>query len=164
MTLMCRPGRRHAAILAYLCIGCCMRTRSAKAACKRSASAARLPHQQSHNQLLAAPAATRLPVMVLCCCCMDTPLWLPIPACDAMLTTMFPCCADITCESVSGTSKQPAEDGGEATEVETTGFMLTFTFKENPYFTNTVSFVWPAGCLGALAGLWAPMRCREGLT
>ncbi|WIA18288.1 hypothetical protein OEZ85_009754 [Tetradesmus obliquus] len=45
---------------------------------------------------------------------------------------------DITCESVSGTSKQPAEDGGEATEVETTGFMLTFTFKENPYFTNTV--------------------------
>lgn len=45
---------------------------------------------------------------------------------------------DITCESVSGTSKQPAEDGGEETEVETTGFMLTFTFKENPYFTNTV--------------------------
>jgi hypothetical protein len=46
---------------------------------------------------------------------------------------------DITCEAVSGTSKQPGEDGEEDTEVETTGFKLTFTFKENPYFTNTVS-------------------------
>jgi hypothetical protein len=47
---------------------------------------------------------------------------------------------DITCESVTGTSKQPAdEEGGEETEVETTGFKLAFTFKENPYFTNTVS-------------------------
>lgn len=45
---------------------------------------------------------------------------------------------DITCEAVSGTSKQPGEDGEEDTEVETTGFKLTFTFKENPYFTNTV--------------------------
>eukprot|EP00882_Tetradesmus_deserticola_P000413 GHRQ01000454.1.p1 GENE.GHRQ01000454.1~~GHRQ01000454.1.p1 ORF type:complete len:340 (+),score=180.22 GHRQ01000454.1:220-1239(+) len=45
---------------------------------------------------------------------------------------------DITCESVTGTSKQPAEDGDEETEVETAGFKLTFTFKENPYFTNTV--------------------------
>jgi hypothetical protein len=50
------------------------------------------------------------------------------------------CAADITCESVTGTSKQPAdEEDGEETEVETTGFKLTFTFKENPYFTNTVS-------------------------
>jgi hypothetical protein len=39
---------------------------------------------------------------------------------------------------VSGTTKQPTEDGGEE-EVETVGFKLNFTFKENPYFTNTVS-------------------------
>lgn len=46
---------------------------------------------------------------------------------------------NITCETVTGTSKQPAdEDGGPEEEIETTGFKLTFTFKENPYFTNTV--------------------------
>lgn len=40
---------------------------------------------------------------------------------------------------MTGTSKQPAEEeGGEEEEIETTGFKLTFTFKENPYFTNTV--------------------------
>jgi hypothetical protein len=39
---------------------------------------------------------------------------------------------------VTGTTKQPTEDGGEE-EVETVGFKLNFTFKENPYFTNTVS-------------------------
>lgn len=49
------------------------------------------------------------------------------------------CPADITCESVTGSSKQPTdEEGGEEEEIETTGFKLTFTFKENPYFTNTV--------------------------
>jgi hypothetical protein len=58
----------------------------------------------------------------------------------AVLAANVSCVADITCESVTGTSKQPAEEeGGEETEVETTGFKLTFTFKENPYFTNTVS-------------------------
>ena len=55
----------------------------------------------------------------------------PPPPCVLLL-------ADITCESVSGTTKQPIEDGGEE-EVETVGFKLNFTFKENPYFTNTVS-------------------------
>lgn len=40
---------------------------------------------------------------------------------------------------MTGTSKQPAdEEGEEEEEIETTGFKLTFTFKENPYFTNTV--------------------------
>ncbi len=51
--------------------------------------------------------------------------------------TFYP--ADITCEAVSGTSKQPTDDEGGEEEVETTGFKLTFMFKENPYFTNTVS-------------------------
>lgn len=46
---------------------------------------------------------------------------------------------NITSETVTGTSKQPAdEEGDEEEEIETTGFKLTFTFKENPYFTNTV--------------------------
>ncbi len=41
---------------------------------------------------------------------------------------------------MSGTIKQPAgdDDDEEEEEDETTGFKLTFTFKENPYFTNTV--------------------------
>lgn len=46
---------------------------------------------------------------------------------------------DITCESVSGTAKQETADGGEE-EVETVGFRLNFKFRENPFFTNTVSY------------------------
>lgn len=40
---------------------------------------------------------------------------------------------------MSGTATQPAEEEGEEDEeVETTGFKLSFHFRENPYFTNTV--------------------------
>jgi len=45
--------------------------------------------------------------------------------------------ADISCENVKGTTKQP-NAAGEEEEVETVGFKLTFTFRDNPYFTNTV--------------------------
>lgn len=44
---------------------------------------------------------------------------------------------DITCENVKGIAKQE-NAAGEEEEVETVGFKLSFTFKENPYFTNTL--------------------------
>jgi hypothetical protein len=47
--------------------------------------------------------------------------------------------ADITTQNITGTSKQPVDEDGTEKEVETVGFKLTFHFKQNPYFNNTVS-------------------------
>eukprot|EP00775_Hariotina_reticulata_P013193 gene13193-13324_t len=45
---------------------------------------------------------------------------------------------DVTTENITGTSKQPVDEEGAEKEVETVGFKLSFHFKQNPYFHNTV--------------------------
>jgi len=59
------------------------------------------------------------------------------PHCPASPFPLSPPPPDITCENVKGIAKQE-NAAGEEEEVETVGFKLSFTFKENPYFTKTV--------------------------